>query len=53
MAAHAKLHSPGYLGPNFPGLKLESSFSFSEDKLQGADNLIKKEIHKSRGPHLR
>lgn len=41
MAAHAKLHSYVCVGPNFPGLKLESSFSFSDDKLQRADSLIK------------
>lgn len=52
MAASAKLHSHVYMGPNFPGLKPESSFSFSKDKLQRADSLIKKEIYKSCSPLL-
>jgi len=47
VAAHAKLHSGIYLGPDFPGLKPEWSFSCSEDKLRRAGNLIKKEIYKS------
>lgn len=37
---------------SFLGLKPESSFSFSKDKLQRADNLIKKEIYKSSNPLL-
>lgn len=52
VAVYAKLHSHIYRGPHFPGLKPESSSSFSKQKLQRAENLIKQEIYKSCSPLL-